>query len=140
MILCDFISQLHKRWRGRENLKRAFSCKSNFLTKCWLFPRFCWQFQRISCFIHFISFNLFECEFRLFFFRCFYCFTLYFARLLCAWHSTRKPHILFEFNFTQGTTEFATRCGKSQQQKSFFHCNNSDKEKKNHYIHGAVHV
>lgn len=65
MILCDFKSQLHKLWRRRWSLKRAFSCKSNFfemLIVSWVLLANPKNFLFHS--FHFISFNLFECEFR----------------------------------------------------------------------------
>lgn len=69
------------------------------------FLDFCWQllFFFSSFFIHFISLNF------LFLFLVFRdCFT-------CP--VTRKPHILFKFNFTQGMTEFTTRYGKNWNTK-----------------------
>lgn len=71
------------------------------------FLNFCWQllFFFSFSFIQFISFNFCVRFFFLVFRDCFTC------------PVTRKPHILFKFNFTQGMTEFTTRYGKNRNEK-----------------------
>lgn len=108
-------SQVHKLKRdgdgdrdGRWILMRAILRKSWFLTKyadCFLDFLMAVAIFFSFFFIQFISFNFCVRFFFLVFRDCFTC------------PVTRKPHILFKFNFTQGMTEFTTRYGKKPKRK-----------------------
>lgn len=75
-----------------------------------------WILLAVDIMFFFCCCSFHSFHFGLFNFMCYFYFANYFT-----WTVTHKPHILFNFNFTLGTTKFATRdMAKTETKKPFF--------------------